>query len=102
MIKYMLAGAAVLFASSAFAEQKAVTFYADTEIKYVRAWNDYWDSAVVEFIAPRVGIVRCVAMDDDGEALAVGLARAEYNAIEFENLPADMIHDVTCQYADGS
>lgn len=101
MFKVMATAALTLAASAAHGEEQAITFYAESDIRFVRAWDHVLDYAVAEFVSPRDGVVRCVAMDKSGDPVAVGLAYAQYNAIKFEGLAAQMIDTMACQYAGG-
>ena len=78
-------------------QAETITFEADSEIMIVRGLQS-GDDAKYEILGTSDGNILCVALDGDGQAVAVDKSYAELGFVRFNEIDITAIDKVICRY----
>ena len=93
-MKYLILLTTLFAPSVSFAEN--LTFQSDDSVLIVRGIDNY-GIATFEFIGAAGQIYQCIALDSDGNPLAVSTAMADVGQILFTDLEVTTVEKVTCR-----
>ena len=87
----------MLLSSATWVDAEIITFEADAEIMIVRG-RQTLDFAIYEVLGSRDGEIRCIALNNSGDPMAVTTGYVEMGAVMFHELDVADVDRVACRY----